>query len=131
MRTDKLISIARPIAIAILLLGIIHDIATFSPFIQDGLRCVSIGTFDAMTYMSLICGLFFVLSGLLLVMLLGRVKQHQFLISPILTISIFTLINGLLAVFYMFDNPFAWAGLFFSLSIFCMTLAIKKSIKNR
>lgn len=75
MKTDKLISIGISTAIAILILGIIHDIATFTPLIKGGLSCLTPDNLRAMIYMSLICGTSFILSGLLLIMLLKKLEQ--------------------------------------------------------
>src|SRR5574344_1568569 len=60
----------RIIAILLMLLGIIHDVATFTPLITGGLESVSEMQVKALTYMSLICGASIILSGLLLFLLL-------------------------------------------------------------
>jgi len=42
MKTKKLISIGKTLAIAIIILGVIHDAATYSPLIKGGLSCVDL-----------------------------------------------------------------------------------------
>ena len=54
------------------------------------------------------CGASLVLSGWLLLLLLPKNVTHTFLAYPILLISIFVLINGIVSVVFMVDNPFAW-----------------------
>lgn len=122
----KLIRISNYIAISILIMGIIHNIATFTPLIQDGLEGLSKSNLHAMTYMSLMCGTSLILSGLLLIILLKKVEQYRFLNSTILLISYFVLVNGIAAVAYMFDNPFAWVILVLGISMVGISFRIKK-----
>ncbi len=129
MNTNKLITIGKPVAIATLVLGIIHVTATFTPLIQEGMACMDLGSIKAMTYMSLMCGGFLVLSGLILFMLLKKLGQFLFLILPILAISIFDGIGGILAVYYMFDNPFAWITLLLGLFMLLIAIMLKQKIK--
>lgn len=132
MKTGKLISPGKITAIAIIILGIIHDIATFTPLVQGGLACLTPGDLNAMTYMSLICGTSFILSGLVLVLLLKKVEQFPFLSSAILLIGVYLAVSGILSVVYMFDNPFAWIALLLNLLMFVITIAIwrKPTIRN-
>lgn len=122
----KLIRISNYIAISILIMGIIHNIATFTPLIQDGLESLSKSNLHAMIYMSLMCGTSLILSGLLLIILLKKVEQYTFLNSTILLISYFVLLNGIAAVAYMLDNPFAWIILVLGLSMVGVSSRIKK-----
>ncbi len=122
----KLIRISNYIAISILIMGIIHNIATFTPLIQDGLESLSKSNLHAMIYMSLMCGTSLILSGLLLIILLKKVEQYRFLNSTILLISCFVLVNGIAAVAYMLDNPFAWIILVLGLSMVGVSSRIKK-----
>jgi len=131
MKTNKLISLGKIFAIAILILGIIHDIATFTPLIKGGLACLTPGDLNAMIYMSLICGTSFILSGLVLVLLLKKVEQFSFLSSTILLIGVFLAISGLLSVIYMFDNPFAWIALLLNLIMFVITISLKMKLDNK
>jgi hypothetical protein len=126
MGNTKLISTGKTIAIAILLLGIVHDVATFTPLIQSGLETLDVANLNAIIYMSLICGSSLVLSGLLLIMFFKKVQEFPFLKSQILIIGVFLAINGILSVIYMFDNPFAWISLLLNLSIFLVAVRLKQ-----
>ena len=106
--TTKFVTMEKFLSIAIVCLGVIHEIATFTPLIQDGLECLSKSDFNSLMYMSLMCGASLVLSGWLLLLLLPKNVTHTFLAYPILLISIFVLINGIVSVVFMVDNPFAW-----------------------
>ena len=112
-------------------MGIIHVIATFTPLIKGGLSCLSPDDFKAMIYMSLICGTSFILSGIVLVLLLEKVKQFVFLNSTILLIGIFLAVSGVLSIVYMLDNPFAWIALLLNLSMCIITLGLKLKLDNK
>lgn len=106
----------RIIAILLMLLGIIHDVATFTPLITGGLESVSEVQVKALTYMSLICGASLILSGLLLFLLLPFRAEHKSIKNATNIIGIFLLAAGILAVVYMPYNPFAWITLILCLS---------------
>lgn len=131
VKTNKLISLGKIFAIAILILGIIHDIATFTPLIKGGLVCLSPGNLKAMIYMSLICGTSFILSGLVLTLLLRKVEQYVFLTSTIVMIGIFLALSGVLSIVYMFDNPFAWIALLLNLGMFIIAIGIKINLNKK
>jgi hypothetical protein len=131
MKTNKLISLGKIFAIAILILGVIHDVATFTPLIKGGLACLTPGDLNAMIYMSLICGTSFILSGLVLLLLLKKVEQFSFLTSTILLIGVFLALSGILSVVYMFDNPFAWLALLLNLIMFVITIGLKMKLNNK
>ena len=104
----ELVPASKILSIMIVCLGVIHEIATFTSLVQDGLECLSRSDFNSVIYMSLMCGASLVLSGWLLLLLLPKNVTHTFLAYPILLISIFVLINGIVSVVFMVDNPFAW-----------------------
>lgn len=104
----ELVPASKILSIMIVCLGVIHEIATFTPLVQDGLECLSRSDFNSVIYMSLMCGASLVLSGWLLLLLLPKNVTHTFLAYPILLISISVLINGIVSVVFMVDNPFAW-----------------------
>ena len=131
MKTNKLISVSKTIALIILILGIIHDVGTFTPLIKSGLACLKPSDYKAMIFMSLICGSSFILSGIILIMLLNKVEQFVFLIWPIIVVSIFLAISGLLSVVYMTDNPFAWIGLILNMSMFVVTINLKVKLDKK
>jgi hypothetical protein len=125
MKTTKLISYGKAIAIAILILGIIHDIATFTPIIQGGLSCLASIDFNAIIYISLICGTSLILCGLILIILFNRVEQYPFLVFPISVIGGFLAINGILAVIFVPVNPPSWIALLLSLTMFGIIIKLK------
>jgi hypothetical protein len=125
MKTTKLISLGKTLAIAILILGIIHVVATFSPLIMGGLGCLSPGDLKAMIYMSLICGSSFIISGAVLLNLLKKVEQYAFLTTSIVMIGVFLGVSGVLSIIYMIDNPFAWMAFLLNLGMFVVTLSLK------
>jgi len=131
MKTNKLISLGKILAIAILILGFIHDIATFTPLIKGGLVCLNPDDLNAMIYMSLICGTSFILSGSVLRLLLRKVEQYAFLTSTILVVGIFLALSGVLSIVYMFDNPFAWIALLMNLSMFIITIGLKINLDKK
>ena len=104
----ELVPASKILSSMIVCLGVIHELATFTPLVQDGLECLSRSDFNSVIYMSLMCGASLVLSGWLLLLLLPKNVTHTFLAYPILLISIFVLINGIVSVVFMVDNPFAW-----------------------
>lgn len=123
MKSSKIIKIGRPIAMAVLVLGIIHNVATFTPLITEGLACLDQMNLKAMTYMSLMCGTSLILSGaLLLAMLKKTAPINQFRV-PILIVGVFLAINGILAVVYMPENPFALLALILCMAMFYITKA--------
>ena len=125
MKTKTIINSGKILAIAILILGVIHDVATFTPLIKGELSCLSPANLNAMLYMSLICGTSLILSGILIYMLLKKVKEFVFLTTIILIIAIFLAINGMLAVLFMLDNPFAWITLILNLSLLVISVRLK------
>ena len=128
MKTNKLISLGKTFAIAILILGIIHDIATFTPLIKTGLECLSPADLNAIIYMSLMCGTSFIISGIVLILLLRKLEQIRFLTSIIMAIGIFLALAGILSIVFMFDNPFAWASLLLNVSVLLIATALKKQL---
>lgn len=121
MKTKTLFSIGKSLAIAILVLGVIHDVATFTPMMKGGL--------NAVTYFSLICGTSLILCGIVLLQLLKKVSEYSFLQPTILLIGCFLALNGILATICMLDNPFAWIALLLNLSMFVIILKLKVSLK--
>jgi len=96
------------IAMAIATMGVIHIAATFTPLINGGLEVLSSAKQQAITYMSLMCGMLLIVCGLLIVMLHEKVKEHPFLRRPYIFIYGALSIDGISAVAFMPHNPFAW-----------------------
>ena len=130
MKTDKIIFTGKVLAILIVLLGVVHDVATFSPLIQGDLTCLNSEALHAVIYMSLICGTSLILSGILLLILLKSAKKIPSLTHPMLITGFFLLFNGILSVVCMHNNPFAWIALFLNTAIFLVTLALRLKIKS-
>lgn len=122
------------IAVLIAILGIIHVGATFSPMIAGELGCLDAGMYDAMIYMiymSLMCGTLLILCGLLLFLMLGKMQEIPYMKKLSLIVSIFSNINGVLSVIYMYDNPFAWAVFVLGLAMFVIVLLLRnKNLKQ-
>lgn len=125
MRT-KLVSIVKILSVIIMCIGTIHEVATYTPLIQDGLECLSEDNHKAMMYMSLMCGASLILSGGLLLLLLKKIEIYSFLACPILVISVFVLMNGILSIIFMFENPFAWMVFALGLTITVVSLKLRK-----
>ncbi len=123
MKSSKIIKIGRPIAMAVLVLGIIHNVATFTPLITEGLACLDQMNLTAMTYMSLMCGTSLILSGALLLAMLKKTAPIYPSRVPILIVGVFLAINGILAVVYMPENPFALLALILCMAMFYITKA--------
>ena len=130
MRTDRIIGIGKILATSIVLLGVVHDIATFSPLIQGDLTCVNREALHSIIYMSLICGTSLILSGILLMFLFKRTVKFPFLSTAILIIGTFLAANGILSVMYMFNNPFAWIAFVLNLGVFIVALVLKMRLKK-
>jgi len=124
MINQKVIQVGKIFSLMVLSLGLIHDIATFTPLIQDGLSLISASDRSAMIYFSLMCGTSLVLSGLLLFLMLNKINQIHFLRGPMLIIGIFLALSGFASVFYMLENPFAWMALFINFTMFAIVLRI-------
>lgn len=115
---NKIINVS---AVLLMLLGLIHDIATFTPLISGG---VDEGKINALMYMSLMCGTSLILCSVLILLLLSRMKDDKTLIAPIRLIGLFLAFAGVLAIYFMPYNPFAWAT-FVICSIICLCLISK------
>ena len=98
----------RMIAMAIATMGVIHIAATFTPLINGGLEVLSSAKQQAITYMSLMCGMLLIVCGSLVAILHNKVKEHPFLRRPYIFIYGALSIDGISAVAFMPHNPFAW-----------------------
>ena len=93
---------------AVATMGVVHIAATFTPLINGGLEVLSPAKQQAMTYMSLMCGMLLIVCGLLVAMLHSKVKEHPFLRRPYIVIYGALSVDGIAAVAYMPHNPIAW-----------------------
>jgi hypothetical protein len=131
MNTNKLITLGKSFAVAILVLGVIHDVATYTPMIKGSLTCLPHGGLKAMIYMSLICGSSFILNGIILILLLNKVRQFPFLNPVMIVIGSFLAVSGILSIVYMFDNPFAWLTLFLNLGMFFIIIGLQIKLNKK
>ncbi|RPH33721.1 MAG: hypothetical protein EHM93_03545 [Bacteroidales bacterium] len=131
MKFSNLISMGRIIALLILVLGVIHDIATYTPLVQGGLSCLTPPNLRAMLYMSLVCGTSLILSGLIIYLQLKRIQEYPVVIDSTLLIGAFLALTGVFSVIYMFDNPFAWLALILNVLMFGIIYTISNHIKKQ
>ena len=110
---------------AIATMGVIHIAATFTPLINGGLEVLSSAKQQAMTYMSLMCGMLLIVCGSLVAILHNKVKEHPFLRRPYMFIYGALSIDGISAVAFMPQNPFAWLVLIF---VGCLAILATYSI---
>lgn len=95
-------------SVGVVLMGMIHVLATFSPMIADKLALLPGATQEAFRYFSLMCGTHLILGGSIINLLAEKVAEHDFVRKPYcLTLGILV-VAGVLAVCYMRHNPFAW-----------------------
>lgn len=102
------IRVKRVLSIGIMLMGLVHIVATFTPLIAGRLALlpdVSKGTF---TYFSLMCGALLVLGGGVIFTLSEKVTEHPFVRKPYMLALAVLNADGVLAVLYMPHNPCAW-----------------------
>ena len=88
----------RIIAMAVATMGAIHIAATFTPLINGGLEVLSTAKQQAMTYISLMCGMLLIVCGSLVAMLHNKVKEHPFLRKPYMLIYGALSIDGIAAL---------------------------------
>lgn len=100
-----------------MLMGVIHNISTFTPLIADKLAPLSERSQQAFTYFSLMCGALLMVGGAITYLLSDKVTEYPFIRKPY-QLGILTLAaDGILAAYFMPHNPFAWM-------IFVLTLLL-------
>lgn len=121
------IHITKTLSIGIVLMGVVHIVATFTPLIADKLSLLPEGAQDVFTYFSLMCGALLILSGGVTYTLSGKIKEYTFVQKPyIFAIAILT-IAGILAAYFMPHNPFAW--IIFALTMGLMLTTVTSLLK--
>ena len=123
MGTSFLFKSFKILSFAVIILGIIHDIATFSPLIRQGLSTLSKDDFNAVIFMSLGTGTSFILSGLLLFTVHNIKIAFDRLVLPV---NIFLLFMGIAAAIMMPGNPFAWISLVVMVLLFLVSVVMWK-----
>ena len=100
--------ITKTLSIGIMLMGIVHIAATFTPLIAGKLTLLPEGAQDAFLYFSLMCGALLILGGGVTYTLSGKMADYAFVRKPyILALAILGM-DGVLAVCCMPHNPCAW-----------------------
>lgn len=89
-------------------MGCVHMAATFSPLIGGKLAVLDAGTYNAMIYMSLMCGLLLVVLGGYLMWAVARVEACPVLAPSLRVAASLLLVDGVMAMAFMPHNPFAW-----------------------
>lgn len=106
-------NITKALSIGIMLMGVVHIAATFTPLIADKLALLPDGAQDAFTY----CGALLILGGGVTFSLSGKIAEYNFVQKPYMLVLAILNIDGILAVCYMQGNPFAWI-------IFALTMGL-------
>lgn len=123
--TKTIMKSIRTLSILVALMGVVHIIATFSPLIGGKLACIDTGTYWAMIYMSLMCGLLLIVLGWYVAWAIGKTAEHQILKRTTLIATTTLLVDGVLAVIFMSHNPFAW-----TIGVMCVAIFILNTIHN-
>lgn len=100
--------ITKVLSIGIMLMGLVHIAATFTPLIAGKLALLPDSAQDAFTYFSLMCGALLILGGGVTYTLSGKIREYAFVQKTYMLALAILNIDGILAVCYMQGNPFAW-----------------------
>lgn len=128
---NRLITIGRVLAILTIIIGIVHEAMTFHHVITEGFQGLDAVWQRTFTYFSLGCGGLLLICGLLLLMLLRRVGRHAFLTNPLVAIAVFATVNGVLAVWFMPGNPFAWVVSVLGIGLFLTATGIRSKHRRQ
>jgi len=119
MKTNK---ITRILAYGLIVMGLVHVIATYTPVIAGKLEPLDESGRLAFTYMSLMCGMMLVLGGSVVTLLVDKVKEHPFVRRPYMLTLLLLAIDGILAACMMPHNPCAWVILVLALPLLGINL---------
>lgn len=119
MKTNKLTKV---LAYGLMVMGVVHVIATFTPVIAGKLEPLNESGRLAFTYMSLMCGTMLVLGGSVVSMLTDKVREHSFLRQPYILTILLLAIDGIMASCMMPHNPCAWVILVLALPLLGINL---------
>lgn len=123
MNTKYLFKSYKILSFLVIILGIIHDIATFTPIIREGLTKLPRAEFDTVIFMSLGTGTSFILAGLLLFTVYNIKTAFDRLVIPVNTYLSFM---GVMAVILMPANPFAWITFIVMALLFAVSFVMWK-----
>ena len=125
----KLILWIRIGAIALIVLGIIHTIATVMVFpMFQNLAKEQLSVF---LFMYMATGMGTILSGLVSVFAVGRIREKDITAWLILLFcASFALIIGIGGIISLKHNPFAYLGLIIGFTLFIPTILIRKHYRK-
>ena len=109
----KILKYFKITSIAIIILGIVHVIAT--PVMIQGLRMLDSKTIFCMGYMIVATGVAVIATGWLQYFILKKLVLHPSFITILKGTVIFMLLSGIGAVATMWGNPFAYIILLIAL----------------
>ncbi|MCQ2095548.1 MAG: hypothetical protein MJY59_02240 [Bacteroidaceae bacterium] len=128
MTTFNRNAITKALSTGIMLMGMIHIAATFTPLIADKLALLPDSAQDAFTYFSLMCGTLLLLGGGLTFSLADKVAEYHFVRKPyVLAIAILT-IAGILAACLMPHNPFAWGIFVLTMGLMLVNIIVLRGV---
>lgn len=130
MKNSNIIAAGKMIAIALMILGTIVCIATFTYFKAD-LSCLPGATLREALFSNLIAGLVLFFCGLVLFILFPRAERSPALADPLLALGIFVAIDGITAVVFMPHNAFTWIMALVAVPMFIDTLCLKINLSKR
>ncbi len=119
-------NITKVLSFGVMLMGMLHIVATFTPLIAGKLAHLPDGSQDAFKYFSIMCGALLILGGSIMYTLSEKVAEYPFVRKPYILALVILNIDGVLAVCYMCHNPFAWV--IFALTV-CLLFANVKRIR--
>lgn len=125
---NKWIVFGKWIAAGLLIMGVIHNVATFTPLIQNSLVSLSSDVARVFICFSLATGTSLTFCGILLFALLNRLKRYPFIITPVLVTGLFLFVFGILSLCFMPDNPFAWIVAALCIVMFGIALRLKSKL---
>ena len=116
------IRIIKYLSACVMIMGLVHEVATFSPVISDKLALLPISAHRAFLYFSLMCGALLILSGGVIFILSAKVNEYPFVKKAYLLALVLLVADGLLSISCMSRNPFAWV--IFALAVVLLFLSI-------
>jgi hypothetical protein len=112
--------IFRYLSFGVLLYGVVFFFAYFTPSFK--FNALDLPQAHFVSYVSFTSGIFLMLCGLMLLLLVKRVNSHPFLLFPLRVVSTFLCLDGLISLYYFTLNPFAWILFLLSAGIFALSL---------
>ncbi len=116
------------VAVIVILLGIIHNIATFTPIIEEGFECVPAEAHQTLVFFSLGTGTATLLSGFLLLVLGNAIKSGGKKVKGALYLTVsFLLFIAAVAVICGTKNPFAYIMLIIGIAELIVVYNLRKT----